>query len=159
MQQKCAIIFLALSSLPPLGSGSVHSSHFRLCERQRQKLETYNKFSLLILITSRIRLDYGLNGSHQFRFSFMSELHFLIQDIALQYVQIVEKAQINYLHSICLAEATVSTMHNANHALYSGMGPGPLRKNITHQFTKLTSIPSLKVITFSAFPVSPMFFP
>ena len=31
------------------------------------------------------------------------------------------------------------------------MGPGPLRKNITHQFTKLTSIPSLKVITFSAF--------
>ena len=85
------------------------------------------------------------------RFSFMSELHFLIQDIALQYIQIVEKAQINYLHSICLAEATVSTMHNANHALYSGMGPGPLRKNITHQFTKLTSIPSLKVITFSAF--------
>ena len=85
------------------------------------------------------------------RFSFMSELHFLIQDIAMQYVQIVEKAQINYLHSICLAEATVSTMHNANHALYSGMGPGPLRKNITHQFTKLTSILSLKVITFSAF--------
>ena len=89
------------------------------------------------------------------RFSFMSELHFLIQDIAMQYVQIVEKAQINYLHSICLAGATVSTMHNANHALYSGVacgvGPGPLRKNITHQFTKLTSILSLKVITFSAF--------